>query len=176
MEPNDTEIEDDYSGPGGQDEATPDRRYYNEQLLKNALLCETDIKPKSIDWIQIQSLSKGCIEIWSKLWMSAFDNSKILSLINDKTFTQFESIIRLRILMNMNKLNYETFDLDNPLTVSIQQQTEWDYSHYITRSLNGLENELQHKYTVEQNSTNTQIVKDYRQQNKPRKLFGLLPG
>lgn len=152
----------------------PDQQFLNESLVKKAQLCETDIKPQSIDWSDVQSLSRGCINSWKKLWISAFDRTKILSMLNEKNYTQFESVLNLRIIMNLNKLQYETFDLDNPVIVSLQQQTEWDYRHFITRAENGYEIGQQHKFTTSSENVSTSIVKDARQPQKKGRLFGLL--
>lgn len=156
---------------------TPDQQFINEAFIKKAQLAETDIKNYSISWIEMQTLSVGCQRIWKKLWNSAFDRSKILSLLGQKTFTQLESVIRLRIMMTINKVNYETFDLDNPVVVSLPMQTEWDFMHYLSRAENGYEIERQHKITMASESTQTQVIKDARTSNKPKsRFFGLLGG
>lgn len=162
---------------GGYNAKLPDERFLNEQLIKNSLLCETEIKPQNLSWIDIQSLSYSCIQGWRKIWISLFDNSKILSLLSAKTFSAFESKLRARLIMNLNRVGYETFDLDNPVVLTLPMQTELDYMHYLSRGTDGLENALQHKFTVAQESTNTQIIKDARQkEKKPGRLFGLMPG
>jgi hypothetical protein len=152
----------------------PDQQFLNEALVKKAQLCETDIKPQAIQWSDLQSLSRGCINSWKKLWISAFDRTKILSLLSEKNYTQFESVLNLRIIMNLNKLQYEPFDLDNPVIISLQQQTEWDYRHFITRAENGYEIGQQHKVTMSSENTSTQILKDARQPQKKGRLFGLM--
>lgn len=150
-------------------------RFWAEAIANKAQLCETDIKPQSIRWVDLQGLSKGAANAWKKLWISTFDKSKILSLTSEKNFSQMESVLNLRLIMNMQKLQYEVFDLDNPVVVSLQQITEWDYRHFITRAEGGYEIERQHKATFSQETTNTQVIKDARSNpGQKKRFFGLM--
>ena len=153
---------------------TPEDRFMNEALVRQSMLCETEIKSYSIDHLKDIDMSAGFIHSMTKLVMSAFDNSKILSKLQEGkegTLSATESIIRLRIRLNLGKLHYETFDCDSPNALTIPEDILWDYIHYITRAEKGWENELQHKYTVAQESTSTQIIKDARAGSQPKKKF-----
>jgi hypothetical protein len=166
--------EPDGNGNGTQPVRTPEDRFMNEALVRQSMLCETEIKPYSIDHLKDIDMSMGFINSMTKVVMSAFDNSKILSKLQDGkegTMSGTESIIRLRLRLNLGKLHYETFDCDSPNALTIPEDILWDYIHYITRAEKGWENELQHKYSVSQESTSTQIIKDQRQGSQPKKKF-----
>jgi hypothetical protein len=144
-----------------------------EAIINKAQLRETDIQPKSIQWLDFQGLSVGCREAWKKLLISTFDKSKILSITDEKNFSQMESALNLELAMNFLKLQYQTFDLDNPLILQLEQLTRWDFRHILTRTGDGFEIKQQHKFSTENVTTSTQVIKDARGGKKPGRFFGL---
>lgn len=155
---------------------SPNDLYMNEALVRQSRLCETDIKPYSISQLEKMDMSQGFIDSMQKVVMSAFDNSKILARLSSEkgsTMSPQESIIRLRIRLNLGKLHYETFDLDSPWSLTLPEDILNDSIHYITRAEKGWENELQHKYQTAQELTSTQIIKDNRGGPPRKKMFGL---
>lgn len=155
--------------------SSPDQQFINEAFINKARLLESDIKPQSLKWVDIQTLSVGAVEAWKKLWYSVYDRSKILSITKEGKYSQNLSKIDLRIIINMMKLQHETFDLDNPVLLTMKQATLWDYSHIISRSDEGYEIERQHKFTNSTESQSTQIIKDMRPQQRSggSRFFGL---
>lgn len=172
-----TEYSDDDEGTEeqGWSKTTPESVLFSQEALTNkAQLRETEIKPKSIEWLNDQGLSKGCREAWKKLLISTFDKSKILSITDDKNLSQMESVLHLELAMNFLRLQYQTFDLDNPLLMQLEQITVWDFRHILTRTRDGYEIGQQHKMSYSTEQTQTQVIKDARGGKKPGRLFGLL--
>jgi hypothetical protein len=150
-------------------------QFLNEQLVRNTMLYGTDIKPFTVDFLDEEStaLSVGCRTFWKKLHVSLFDMSKILSMLEAKTFSFEESILWARLLVNMGKTHYETFDYNNPLALTLQEETLYNYRHFLTRSVGGKEREYQSRIAYSNDSTQTQIVKDMRGPPKKGRFFGL---
>ena len=169
------EYDDEPDGNGGATGVrTPEDRFMNEALVRQSMLCETEIKQHLIEYIRSLEMSKGFIDSMCEIVFSAFDNSKILSKLQDGNngiLSAEESVIRLRIRLNLGKLHYEPFDCDSPHALTLPEDILWNYIHYITRAEKGWENELQHKYTVAQEQTSTQIIKDARTGSQPKKKF-----
>jgi len=154
---------------------TPESIQFSIEALANkAQLRETEIQPKSITWLDEQGLSKGCREAWKKLLISTFDKSKILSITDEKNFSQMESALNLELSMNFLRLQYQTFDLDNPIILQLEQITLWDFRHILTRTRDGYEIGQQHKVSYSTEQTQTQVIKDARGGKKPGRFFGLL--
>jgi hypothetical protein len=150
-------------------------QFLNEQLIRNTMLFQTDIKPFVIDFMDEENtaLSVGCRTFWKKLHISLFDMSKILSMLEQKTFSFEESILWAKLLVNMGKTHYETFDYHNPLALTLQEETMYNYRHFLTRSVGGKEREYQSRIAYSNESTQTQVIKDMRGTPKKGRFFGL---
>jgi hypothetical protein len=150
-------------------------QFLNEQLTRNVMLFQTDIKPFSQEFLADQGLSVGCKTFWKKLHISLFDMSKILSLLQQQTFSYEESILHAKLLVNMGKVHYETFDYHNPLALTLPDEALYNYRHFLTRAVGGKEREYQSRIAFTNDSTQTQIIKDARGPPKKGRFFGLLP-
>lgn len=149
-------------------------QFLNEQLSRNVMLFQTDIKPFAQEFLESQGISVGCKVFWKKLHVSLFDMSKILSQLDQKTFSFEESILYARLLVNMGKVHYETFDYHNPLTLTMQEETLYNYRHFLTRAVGGKEREYQSRIAFSNDSTQTQVIKDMRGPPRKGRFFGLL--
>jgi len=167
------EYEDQYPEPD-YNTASPDQSFLNEAFINKARLIESDIKPQSIKWVDMQGLSKGAIESWKKVWFSVYDRSKMLAITKESQYSQAESVLDLRIIFNEMKLQHETFDMDNPVLLTIKTTTLWDFRHLITRSDHGYEIERQHKFTTSTEASSTQKIIDARQSQGKKRFFGLV--
>ena len=173
-----TEYDDEPEGVGAPPVRTPEDRFLNEALIRQSMLCETDLKTYYVNYIKNLEMSKGFIDSMCEVVESAFDNSKILSKLDDGNsgvMSAVESVIRLRIRLNLGKLHYEPFDNDSPHALTLPEDIVRDYIHFITRAQKGWERELQQKVTFSQEQTSTQIIKDARTSSQPKKkFFGML--
>jgi hypothetical protein len=99
--------------------------------------------------------------------------SKILSMLDARTFSFEESILWAKLLVNMGKVHYETFDYNNPLALTIPEETMYNYRHFLTRAVMGKEREYQSRIAFSNDNTQTQVIKDMRGPQKKGRFFGL---
>lgn len=152
---------------------TPSAQYLNEALVRQSNLCQTDLKPFALKYLNDQSNSVGFREDFKKIYVSAFDQSKILSRLKPDTISFEESSLLLELRLNMAKVHWETFDLDTPNSLTLNEDVLNDYMHFITGAVGGDEREKQAKVQFSTDSQSTQVIKDMRTPNKPKKFFGL---
>ena len=152
---------------------TPSAQYLNEALVRQSSLCQTDLKPFALKYLDDQSNSVGFREDFKKVYVSAFDQSKILSRLKNETLTFEESSLLMELRLNMGKTHWETFDLDTPNSLTLREDIMNDYQHFITGAVGGDEREKQAKVQFSQEQQSTQVIKDMRAPGKGKKFFGL---
>jgi hypothetical protein len=155
--------------------AKPEQAFLNEQLVRNTMLWETDLKQFGVDHLTEQKNSVGFINTWKKLTVGTFDRTKILGILDAKTFSYEEAVLRFRLRVNLGKTHYETFDLDTPQSLTVPIDMENDFRFYLTRAVGGKEREYQSKIMFGNENTNTSIIKDMRAPGNggKKRFFGL---
>lgn len=151
----------------------PSSQFMQEALVRQSSLCQTELKPFALKYLDDQSNSVGFREDFKKVYVSAFDQSKILSRLKNETLTFEESSLLMELRLNMGKTHWETFDLDTANSLTLHEDIMNDYQHFITGAVGGDEREKQSKVLYAQEASSTQVIKDMRAPGKGKRFFGL---
>jgi hypothetical protein len=145
--------------------------FINEQLARNTMLWDTDLKEFGTEHLDALNNSVGFVNTWKRLVVGLFDRTKILGILNPKTFSYEEAVLRYRLRVNLAKCHYETFDLDTPQSLTVPIDTENDFRFFLTRAVDGKEREYQSRIMFGNENSQTSIIKDMRAPNGGKKRF-----
>jgi len=154
---------------------SPENRFANEQIVRNALLCETDLR----EWFCSNADKQTASVAWKggmkRLIMSAFDNSKVLSWLDSGRvggLSTTESILQFRILINLFNASIKASDRKNPSLITFTEAILWNYRHYVSRASGMKEREMQGRVTIDQKTENVSTVRNINVE-PPEKKHGL---
>ena len=145
------------------DSKGPDDRFRDEQIIKGALLAETDLKETFPYLAQRLLISKSAKDLITLLSHSMFDKTKVLGRLNYKeNLTVYIAVIKMRINVNTAMAGIKPSDRRNQGFVDIISQMLNHYEIYMTRSVEVYEREKQNEYTV-----NSNVKQDITQRGAP---------
>ena len=154
---------------------TVDQRYSDQQIVRNARLCETDLREWYISHVEKQTASVSWKEGRRRLVMTFFDNSKVLSWLDsdrEGALTTRISILKARILVNLTHAADKPSDRKNAQLITFDETLINNYEHFISRASGMKEREMQGKIQMQNDSTQT--IRQINQQPEKRGIGGAL--